>query len=420
MFLKRVLVMMGGILLFIGAFLLKFHLSDAHLENVFQQERVKYGVDHTVLTLPEAAPPPLPVPVTPVSTAPAPAPSTSDNETPAPGTTTDTNVIIGPVPPKPDETPAPSSTPDTTAPAPAPDTNGGPMAPSTMYFPRTHHSSFLASVAVILHTAATEAGESTKGETSEETNSAATSETTNAAAPETNAARPATNASSAATNETSSAPAPRAAASGGRAIVLGYHQFTGPGVSSRNIYSMSQDVFESEMKYLHDNGYNVVPLSDVVRFVEHKGSLPPNAVAITIDDGYKSALVYAAPVLKKYGYPWTYFVYPEFITDTEGKGAASWPDLVELDKEGVDVECHSMTHPQLSKKTQRFHGSRHILSPEEYDAVPDQRNVRREGNSGKRLGKKIKYFAYPYGDYNKAVEAKAIAAGYEADLHRGG
>lgn len=414
MFLKRVLVMMGGILLFIGAFLLKFHLSDAHLENVFQQERVKYGVDHTVLTLPEAAPPPLPVPVTPVSTAPAPAPSTSDNETPAPGTTTDTNVIIGPVPPKPDETPAPSSTPDTTAPAPAPDTNGGPMAPSTMYFPRTHHSSFLASVAVILHTAATEAGESTKGETSEETNSAATSETTNAAAPETNAARPATNASSAATNETSSAPAPRAAASGGRAIVLGYHQFTGPGVSSRNIYSMSQDVFESEMKYLHDNGYNVVPLSNVVRFVEHKGSLPPNAVAITIDDGYKSALVYAAPVLKKYGYPWTYFVYPEFITETEGKGAASWPDLIELDKEGVDVECHSMTHPQLSKKTQKFHGSRHLLSPDEYDQFLTSETSGAKEILEQRLGKKIKYFAYPYGDYNKAVEAKVIAAGFEA------
>ncbi len=41
------------------------------------------------------------------------------------------------------------------------------------------------------------------------------------------------------------------------------------------------------MKYLHDNNYHVVPLSDVVRFVKHEIGLPPNAVAITIDDGYK-------------------------------------------------------------------------------------------------------------------------------------
>ena len=41
-------------------------------------------------------------------------------------------------------------------------------------------------------------------------------------------------------------------------IVLGYHQFTGPGQSSKNIYVMRQDVFDQEMKYLRDNGYHVV------------------------------------------------------------------------------------------------------------------------------------------------------------------
>jgi peptidoglycan/xylan/chitin deacetylase (PgdA/CDA1 family) len=211
------------------------------------------------------------------------------------------------------------------------------------------------------------------------------------------------------------APVPHAATPGGRAIVLGYHQFTGPGVPSKNIYSMSQDVFESEMKYLRDNGYNVVPLSDVVAFVEHKKNLPPNAVAISIDDGYKSALVYAWPVLKKYGYPWTYFVYPQFITKTESKGAASWPDLTELDKEGVDVECHSMTHPQLTKHFQKFDGphARH-LSDEEYDQFLTNETAGAKAELEQHLGKTIKYFAYPYGDYNKQVEAKVIAAGFEA------
>jgi peptidoglycan/xylan/chitin deacetylase (PgdA/CDA1 family) len=164
------------------------------------------------------------------------------------------------------------------------------------------------------------------------------------------------------------------------------------------------------MKYLHDNGYHVVPLSDVVRFVKHEIGLPPNAVAITIDDGYKSPILWAAPVLKQYGYPWTFFVYPSFITRTEGKGAASWPDLVELQKEGVNIECHSMTHPQLDSHIQKHH----TLTPEEYDAFLTNETVTSKAILEHELGKTIKYFAYPYGRYNKAVEAKVIAAGYEA------
>jgi peptidoglycan/xylan/chitin deacetylase (PgdA/CDA1 family) len=209
-------------------------------------------------------------------------------------------------------------------------------------------------------------------------------------------------------------PAPNPSSAGGRAIVLGYHQFTGPGIPSKNIYSMSQDVFEGEMKYLHDNGYHVVPLSEIVRFLKHETTLPPNTVAITIDDGYKSALNFAAPVLKQYGYPWTYFVYPQFITRTEGKGAASWPDLVELGKEGVDVECHSMTHPILTSHTQKFKGPRHLLSPQEYDEFLTEETSGAKAILEHELGKSIKYFAYPYGAYNSTVEAKVVAAGFEA------
>jgi peptidoglycan/xylan/chitin deacetylase (PgdA/CDA1 family) len=175
------------------------------------------------------------------------------------------------------------------------------------------------------------------------------------------------------------------------------------------IYTMPQDVFEYEMKYLADNHYNVVPLSDVVAFAKKEKTLPPNTVAITIDDGYKSPLVFAAPVLKKYNFPWTFFVYPSFIGNhptSSYRGAASWPELIELQKEGVDIECHSMTHPQLTK-----HGNK---TPDQYDAWLTDETVTSKAILEQKLGKTIKYFAYPYGEYNKQVEAKTISAGYEA------
>ena len=132
------------------------------------------------------------------------------------------------------------------------------------------------------------------------------------------------------------------------AIVLGYHQFIGPTDHSTNVYCMRADEFDREMKYLKDNNYNVVPLSDIVAFVQHQKALPPRAVAITIDDGYKSPVTWAAPILKKYGFPWTFFVYPDFIS--AARIAASWQDLLALQADGVDIECHSYTHPILTKK----------------------------------------------------------------------
>jgi peptidoglycan/xylan/chitin deacetylase (PgdA/CDA1 family) len=190
------------------------------------------------------------------------------------------------------------------------------------------------------------------------------------------------------------------------AIILGYHQFTAGDQPSKNIYSMTANVFAEEMKYLKDNGCHVVPLSQIVSFIEGKATLPPHAVAITIDDGYKSPILYAAPVLKQYGYPWTFFCYTDFITSHESKGAASWDDLIELQKEGVDIECHSKSHPMLSRKNGK--------SPEEYDQWLTAETAGAKAILEQHLNKKIVYFAYPFGDYNKQVQDKLVAAGYEA------
>ena len=190
------------------------------------------------------------------------------------------------------------------------------------------------------------------------------------------------------------------------AIILGYHQFTPGDQPSKNIYSMTANAFAGEMKYLKDSGCHVVPLSDIVRFIEGKGTLPPHAVAITIDDGYKSPIVNAAPILKQYGYPWTFFCYTDFIASHENKGAASWDDLLELQKEGVDIECHSKSHPMLAHRNGK--------SPEQYDQWLTAETAGAKAILEQHLNKKIVYFAYPFGDYNKQVQDHLVAAGYEA------
>ena len=404
MLLKRSIALAAAVLLFIVAFIIYLEVSEARMEDRFRAEREKFHVDHLVLTAAE--------PATPAAAPSAPA-------TPAPPSTPtpDTNALIGPVPPS-SSTPAPT---DTNA---APDTNSAPAnpAPSTMNDRRESRSPFfqLASyrpsddapiqIADSL-TAATDSSASTPTAESPATNAAPSP------APTTSAA-----ATSASTKTTPPTPAMASAAPAhsvggeGKVIVLLYHQFKAPGVKIPAMYqwTMNSDVFESEMKYIHDNGYHVIPMSDLLKFLRHQITVPPNSVCITIDDGYKSAIVYAYPILKKYGFPWTFFIYPDFVTVGEGPGAASWKDLLALQADGVDIESHSMTHPNLKLHRQKIKGVWHSFTPEEYAAWLNNETAGSKALLEQKMGKPIVCFAYPYGEYNQQVEAAVIAAGYEA------
>ena len=57
----------------------------------------------------------------------------------------------------------------------------------------------------------------------------------------------------------------------GHAIILQYHRFGESRYPSTNI---NMDLFKKQMAYLHNNHYNVVPLSLVVEDLIHKKPLP--------------------------------------------------------------------------------------------------------------------------------------------------
>ena len=451
MLFKRYLFLAACLLVYIFGFIGYFTMARAQMEGRFREERENYHVEGVVLTT--NSPPAAPAPTTPIASAPmppaasTPAPASdatpTSAPTPAPDATAatnaapadntapvDTNLIIGPVPP-------PSTDGSTNAPAPT-DSGSTPMAPSS-----TSNQSHRDIISSFLVRAAYQPslGIKVQAPANESSRPALTITAPPISAPATNAPNSSTNTPSTATNtpsatsigatNTATTPATNAASTevppplagnNGRAagveasvIVLLYHQFTASGVHAppKMQWTMNVDVFASEMKYIHDNGYHVIPMSDLIKFLHHEIGLPPNSVVITIDDGYKSAVVYAAPILKQYGYPWTFFIYPDFVTVAEGKGAVSWNDLLALQADGVDIESHSMTHPQLPKHTQKWKGSIHALSPEEYDEWLTNETLGSKTELEQKLGKPVLSFAYPYGAYNKEVEAKAIAAGYQ-------
>src|SRR5215469_8107264 len=63
-------------------------------------------------------------------------------------------------------------------------------------------------------------------------------------------------------------------------------------------------------------------------------------------DGPKSQLIYAKPILDKYGFKASFFI----ICGRVGTESSSmnWQDIAELKKDGMDIESHSMTHTDLN------------------------------------------------------------------------
>ena len=182
--------------------------------------------------------------------------------------------------------------------------------------------------------------------------------------------------------------------------VLSYHDLS-PDESKE--MTVSQAMFEQQMGLLREKGYRVISMDQLFDFLEYKASIPPKSVVITIDDGWFSAYEIAFPILKKYGYPATLFVYTDII-DTTPK-ALSWNLLQEMAAQGIDVQCHTQSH-------------RNLTLPEKEESFKDYfHNLERELSGCKetiqrKLNLEVKYLAYPSGDTTPLVVELAKKLGY--------
>ena len=79
--------------------------------------------------------------------------------------------------------------------------------------------------------------------------------------------------------------------------VLLYHNIA---PSSENDATISASVFENHIKAMKEYGYTAVTFNDIINYAKKGIPLPEKPVIITFDDGYKSNLDIAGPILEKY------------------------------------------------------------------------------------------------------------------------
>ena len=183
--------------------------------------------------------------------------------------------------------------------------------------------------------------------------------------------------------------------------IIVYHSVAHPKAhwtAAQREYNVPPDVFEAQMAYLREIGVAVVTFSALVDAVTAGCDLPGRAVVLTFDDGWVTQYEHAVPVLERFGYDASFFVF----TNPLGRDARfmTWPQLRELRHAGFEIGSHSRTHPYLTRlddpRAMRVEvaGSREVLERE--------------------LGGTIRYFAHPFGVSTTAVEAAVREAGYVA------
>jgi poly-beta-1,6-N-acetyl-D-glucosamine N-deacetylase len=177
--------------------------------------------------------------------------------------------------------------------------------------------------------------------------------------------------------------------------VLLYHRFD---ENKFPTTTTSSAQFEQHMAYLKSHGYIVLTMDQLADCVEGRRTIPEKGVVLTIDDGFISEYNKAVPILRKYGYPFCIFVFTHAIGL---KNYLSWGQLKQLESWGGEVGCHTYSHPRLINLALKGI-EQEILGPKD--------------SMEKNLGHKVKFFAYPYGQYDDTVRAVAKRAGFRLML----
>jgi peptidoglycan/xylan/chitin deacetylase (PgdA/CDA1 family) len=180
--------------------------------------------------------------------------------------------------------------------------------------------------------------------------------------------------------------------------------------------------FEAQMKELKDRGITVIPMQDLLAWKRGEKNIPPRCAVITFDDGWKSQYEVAWPLMKKFGYPFTMFIYTEGVRGGAlgGGEAITWEQLADMRDNGVDIEAHSATHQDLreghnimlvasgGKRTKTK------LTGPQYEQWVQNEVVGSKQLLEQRLGIKVNCFAVPFGSYNEHVKEIARNTGFEA------
>jgi peptidoglycan/xylan/chitin deacetylase (PgdA/CDA1 family) len=133
--------------------------------------------------------------------------------------------------------------------------------------------------------------------------------------------------------------------------------------------------FASQMKFLHDNGYQTITYKQWNDWTNGIGTIPAKPIIIDFDDGWYSVYANAKPVMDSYGYVGVVGAYIDAIyasnggtlPNSEDVDSMNFAQLKTLSNAGWEIASHSYTHPldmtimTTAQRVHEFNDSKNLL-----------------------------------------------------------
>lgn len=168
--------------------------------------------------------------------------------------------------------------------------------------------------------------------------------------------------------------------------ILCYHQirdWKATDSKTAKDYIIPIQSFKDQMKMLADSGYHSILPDQLYNYLTKGTALPSKPIMLTFDDTDLDQFTIANPTLKKYGFKAMYFI----MTVSLGRPHYMSKEQVKtLSDEGNVIGSHTWDHHNFKK----YQGK-------DWEIQIDKPTKKLE----EITGKKIKYFAYPFGLWNE-------------------
>ncbi|MDD5455787.1 MAG: polysaccharide deacetylase family protein [Candidatus Margulisbacteria bacterium] len=187
--------------------------------------------------------------------------------------------------------------------------------------------------------------------------------------------------------------------------VLSYHHLDYDPVK-KTPYSVKSANFIEQMNTLKQAGFSFITLKQLDNYVYKNIAIPDHSLLVTFDDGNLNTYTIAYPILKKLKIPFVVFIYAGATTAGHRLRFANWEEIKEMSDNGVDIECHTYTHPILSIPPKTIKSAAAYEKWLDFELVDSRKKIE------EKLGKPVQYLAIPFGAMDSVVYEQIKKSGY--------
>ena len=188
-------------------------------------------------------------------------------------------------------------------------------------------------------------------------------------------------------------------------------------------YIITPATLEEDLKYIANNGYTTITMSDLISYVYEDTPLPEKPIILTFDDGHYNNLGYAVPLLEKYHMKAVISIVGEY-TDTFSKTDEAnlnysylrWKDVKELISSGT-IEFQNHTNNLHATSNGRMGCSKKSYeSNESYSNILSNDILTLQKKFWQNTGYMPNTFTYPFGSISKVSLSIITQLGFKASL----